>query len=149
MKSNPTQVLRLALVGVALVLAQGCESILGIYRGPEPSRESIVGETVIIRWVSGQPETGIQRFYVDRERYLTSAPHNINRIVEVTSRDIQPAVAEMQLKVGERVRISTTFHSFRTVGELSRYFENWPHDKKYHEYPIGFHVLTSVERVAP
>ena len=84
---------------------------------------------------------------MDRERYRAS-PHDINRIVELTSRRIQPEVLAMGLETGDRVRISTRFASFREAGGLSRYFHDWPYDR-YWEYPIGQHDITSVERVAP
>jgi hypothetical protein len=144
--------LRTAFAVLAVTLAPGCDgavgSLLPTYDGPDPERRDISGETVVIRKIDAQPGTGIQFFLVDRERYTTSAPHDINRVVEVMSRDIQPAVSQMQLKVGERVRISTRFISFREAGGLSQYFSDWPYDK-YWEYPIGLHTLTSVERVAP
>jgi hypothetical protein len=144
--------LRTAFAVLAVAFASGCDSIVGslipIYKGPDPMREDISGETVVIRRIDAQPGTGIQFFLVDRERYTTSAPHDINRVVELMSRDIQPAVTAMQLKTGERVRISTRFVSFSEAGDLGRYFADWPYDK-YGEYPIGFHNLTSIERVAP
>ncbi|MEW5927645.1 MAG: hypothetical protein AB1941_09175 [Gemmatimonadota bacterium] len=137
---------------VLLVFAAGCDSVVGslipVYDGPTPVRDDISSETVIIRKIDAQPGTGIQFFLVDRERYLSSAPQNINRVVEVMSRDIQPTVTAMQLRVGERVRVSTRFVSFSMAGDLGGYFPNWQYDR-YDEYPIGFHNLTSVERVAP
>ena len=152
MNLKPRHLFRAAFVAFAVAAAPGCDSVLaslsGTYRGPAPSREDLAGETVVIRKVDAQPGTGIQFFLVDRERYLASAPHDINRVVEVMSRDIQPTVTAMQLKIGDRVRISTRFVSFREAGGLSQYFSDWPYDK-YWEYPIGFHNLTSVERVAP
>jgi hypothetical protein len=152
MKTSNRRMLWTAIFALVVAFVAGCGSIvasvLDVYTGPEPDRKDITEETVIIRKVETQPGTGIQFFLVDRERYLTSAPHSINRIVEVTSRDLQPAVAEMQLKAGDRVRLSTDFLSFRMVGELSQYLDDWPYDK-YSEYPIGFHLIRSVERTAP
>jgi hypothetical protein len=53
-----------------------------------------------------------------------------------------------QPETGDRIRITTRFLSYRESGELGRYVSDWPYDK-YDEYPIGFHTLTSVERLAP
>lgn len=152
MNPSRSRILRIAVLGTMAVFAPGCDNILGSlsrkYTGPEPSRQDITGETVIVRTVDVQPQTGIQFFYVDRERYRSSAPHDINRVVEVTSRDVQPEVTRMQLKAGDRIRISTKFLSISEAGDLGRYFPDWPYDR-YDEYPIGFHALTKIERVQP
>jgi hypothetical protein len=150
---NRTRSLFQSILIVGAVLATpGCDGILGsltrTYPGPEPSREDIAAETVIVRTVSTQPGTGFLFFYVDRERFLASDPHNINRVVEVTSRDLHPAVAALELKPGDRVRISTRFLSLREAGALGQHVPNWPLDR-YDEYLLGLHALTSIERVAP
>lgn len=140
------------LVGAGVLLTSGCDSILGsltrTYPGPAPSREDVMEETVIVRTVHAQRDTGILFFYVDRVRFLESDPHNINRVVEVTSRDIHPAVDALRLKVGDRIRISTRFLSHREAGDLGKHIPNWPFDR-YDEYLLGLHALRSVERVAP
>lgn len=144
--------LRSAFVGLAVMAAAGCDDVLAglsnTYTGPPPSREDITNEMAVIRRVRAQPETGIQFFLVERERFLETDPHHIDRVVEVTSRDIQAAVTPMQLAAGDRIRITTRFLSYRESGELGQYVSDWPYDK-YDEYPIGFHLLTSVERLAP
>lgn len=151
MRSNKRRMLQAMLVAMGVLLT-GCDGILGsltrTYPGPAPSRDDITAETVIVRTVSAQPGTGILFFYVDRVRFLESDPHNINRVVEVTSRDIHPAVTALALKVGDRVRISTRFLSHREAGALGNHIPNWPFDR-YDEYPLGLHALSAVERVAP
>ena len=146
------RVLQCALLGLAVAAASGCDSILATlsntYTGTPPSREDITAEAAIVRRVDTQAETGIQFFLVDRERFLAADPHSIDRVVEVTSRDIQPAVTPMQLRVGDRIRMTTRFLSYQESGELGKYVPDWPYDR-YDEYPIGFHALTSVERLAP
>ncbi|HZG42615.1 MAG TPA: hypothetical protein VEY93_06605 [Longimicrobium sp.] len=69
-------------------------------------------------------------------------------MIEVTSRDLHAAVAALELKPGDRVRISTRFLSFREAGALGQHVPNWPFDR-YDEYLLGLHALTSIERVAP
>jgi hypothetical protein len=143
---------QVVLAAAAILLASGCDSILGAltrtYPGPEPSRDDITAETVIVRTVSAQPGAQTLSFYVDRVRFLESDPHNINRVVEVTSRDIHPAVAALGLKVGDRVQISTRFLSLREAGALGQHVPNWPLDR-YDEYLLALHALTSIERAAP
>lgn len=152
MKTNRRGILQALVVGVGILLASGCDSIFGsltsTYPGPAPSKDDIAGETVIVRTVSAQPGTGILFFYVDRVRFLESEPHNINRVVEVTSRDIHPEVVALGVTVGDRLRISTQFLSYREAGDLGKHVPNWPFDK-YDEYLIGLHALTSVQRVDP
>lgn len=144
--------LRRAMLVLLVLVPVACSSILdsllGIYQGPMPDQADIVNEVVIVRIVSTQPSTGIQNFYLDRVRFLeANDPHNVNRVVEATARDVQGRVDELGLRVGDRIRISTRFFgTMRTAG--LHQVPNWPgHD--YFEYPIGFHFLTAVERVSP
>lgn len=124
MKSNRRRMLRALLVGAGILLTSACDSIadsiMGTYRGPPPSRDDIAAETVIVRTVSAHPATGILSCYVDRVRFLESDPHNINRVVQVTSRDIHPAVAALGLEVGDRIRISTQFLAYAEAGDLGK-----------------------------
>jgi hypothetical protein len=151
-KLSASRVLWVAFVAFPLALMPACgsiaDSLLNTYTGPRPSQDDISSEIAIVRTVEVQPGTGIQSFFLDRERFLTTAPHDINRVVLVTARDVQPAVTPMQLEVGDRVRISTEFISFREAGDLARYVPDWPFDK-YDEYLLGFHALTEIERLAP
>jgi hypothetical protein len=150
----PTALQRLfqmALVIGSLVTAAGCDfafGLLGVYTGPPPSKADIVAETVIVRTARKQAETGISFFHVDRVRLLNTSPHDINRVVEVTSRDVQPVVEQLGVQVGDTLRISTRYLANQEVGGLGEYVPDWPFDR-YDEYTIGFHVLTAVERVGP
>ncbi|HEX8359005.1 MAG TPA: hypothetical protein VF613_02730 [Longimicrobium sp.] len=144
---------RLGLLAASLCLlsAAACESaaltLIGAYPGPNPDRTDIVAETVIVRTAREQAETGIEFFLFDRVRVLKTKPHDINRIVEVMSRDIQAEVSRLDLQVGDTILISTRYVADREAGELGEYVPDWPFDK-YGEYPIGFHTLTAVERVS-
>ena len=135
----------------SMVSIAGCESalltLIGAYPGPGPDQTDIAAETVIVRTASEQAETGIEFFLVDRVHLLKTRPHDINRVVEVMSRDVQAEVSELGLQVGDTIRISTRYVSNREAGDLGKYVPNWPFDK-YGEYPIGFHTLTAVERVS-
>ncbi|HEX7241817.1 MAG TPA: hypothetical protein VF263_16165 [Longimicrobiaceae bacterium] len=149
MKRTASRSIRSACLGV-LVLLAGCDtlfgSLTGAYRGPRPSETDIAGETVVVRTVDTQPATGIRFYHVDRVRFLDAGdPHHVDRVVEVHSRDVQPAVERLALKVGDRVRISTRYVETRLVGGLGDRVPDWP-GHGYDEYPIGFHALTSVER---
>ena len=150
MNRSLRQLVGAVLVIVPVLSTAACESaaltLLGAYDGPSPDRTDIVAETVIVRTARRQVETGIEFFLVDRVLLLEAKPHNINRIVEVMSRDIQMEVSELGLQVGDTIRISTRYVSNREVGGLGKQVPDWPYDK-WDEYPIGFHTLTSVERV--
>jgi hypothetical protein len=142
------------LVAAVLVLTAstaGCEStaafFLNAYTGPGPDRTDLNAETVIVRQVTTFDDIKAQNFYVDRVRYLEDAPNNINRVVQVTSREIAGPVRAMNLAVGERIRISTRYETNREAGGLGAFIPNWSFDR-YAEYPVGFHALLSVERVA-
>lgn len=144
--------LLLAAVLVLAASSAGCKPTVGFllsaYTGPGPDPVGLTDETVIVRIVDPIAGTDIQNFYVDRVRYLEDAPNNINRVVQVTSREIAGPVRAMNLAVGERIRISTRYQTNTEAGGLGDFIPHWRFDR-YSEYPIGFHVLLSVERVAP
>jgi hypothetical protein len=120
--------------------------LLDTYTGPGPETVSLTDETVIVHIVEAIGGTDAQNFYVDRVRYLEEAPNNINRVVQVTSREITTPVRALNLAVGDRIRISTRYQSNVATGDLGRFVPNWSFDR-FGEYLLGFHVLLSVERV--
>jgi hypothetical protein len=138
----------LILVAACAMFAGGCD-VLGIisqaYRGPVPDREPIVEEVVIIRKVGSSGE--VLLFVADRVRYLEGGkPHNVNRVVRVQTAD-QAMVTPLNLVVGDRVVISTSFASIGDAAEMTE-VPDWP-GHRYYEYPIGVHVLTAIRRTAP
>jgi hypothetical protein len=142
--------LALLLCAAALPSA-GCEPIVNVvtksYTGPLPQKVDLVAETVIIRQISNDESNRIQRMYVDRERYLKSEPHSIDRVVRVLTHEVLDVVIPLNLKVGDRIRISTRSQGYTESGDLARFVPDWPYDK-YNEYLLGEHVLTAVEKIA-
>ncbi len=142
---------RLTLLLMTLVVA-GCGDILagtawGWYRGERPTTQNIAGEVVIVRILSrGLSGNEITHFYVDRIRYLTgNDPHNVNRIVQATAREIQPRVHSLNVQEGDTLRISSRFEAVAN-GNAHAKIPNWP-GHRYVEFPIGFHVLEAIEKV--
>lgn len=152
MHARSTKLLIALLLCAAALPAAGCERVLNYvtnsYTGPAPQKVDLVAETVIIRRISSDESSRIQRMFVDRERYLASDPHSIDRVVQVLPYEVLGAVSALNLQVGDRVRISTRYQGYAEAGDLGRFVPDWPFDK-YHEYPIGEHVLTAVEKIAP
>jgi hypothetical protein len=142
---------RPVLLLAVLVLA-GCGDILAgtswdRYRGETPATQNITGEVVIVRILSrGLSGNEITHFYVDRIRYLTeNDPHNVNRIVQATAREIQPRVHSLNLQEGDTLRISSRYEGLAN-GNAHAKIPNWP-GHRYVEFPIGFHVLEAIEKV--
>lgn len=143
---------RHAVFIVGVLAVAGCDSLFGlffdVYTGPPPEQVNIVGETVIVRSARRQPGTGLHLFHLDRVHLLESDPHDIDRIIDAHSLDVQSRVDSLNLKVGDRVRISTRYIGDSAVQGLGKYIPDWP-DARYGEYTIGQHALTSVERLTP
>jgi hypothetical protein len=132
---------------------QGCDGIIGYvtatYTGPKPASEPLRGEIVTIRTLYTRSDGRIYTFHADRVRFVDAKdPHNINRIVDVKPGDAEAALKALQPKVGDRLRISTQFQGIGEASGLEDKVPDWPYGR-YIDYPIGVHLLTSVERAAP
>ena len=145
------RVLRRSSVLVPAVLA-GClfGDLLVEYHGPMPEKVGLVDELVVLREVlvsSSYPgEPG--GFYADRLRYVQNGqPHDINRIVNVTSGPLQAQFAALNPQVGDTMRISTVYDRMYWAG-VHGPVPDWPNGK-LEEYPVGFHTLTAIRRAGP
>ncbi|HEX8275692.1 MAG TPA: hypothetical protein VF615_23865 [Longimicrobiaceae bacterium] len=132
---------------------QGCDGIIGYvtatYTGPKPASEPLRGEIVTIRTLYTRSDGRIYTLHADRMRFVDAKdPHNINRIVDVKPGDAEAALKALQPKVGDRLRISTQFQGIGEASGLEDKVPDWPYGR-YIDYPIGVHLLTSVERAAP
>lgn len=139
------------LVGAATlgsIAATGCDSILGglsgAYRGSQPARENIVSEVVIVRSINRQ-SSGVARLILDRVRYSEAGdPHDVNRVVQALTTQVQSTFDGLNVQVGDRLVVSTSFIQVSEAGGLSE-VPNWP-GHGYAEYPVALHSLTSVAR---
>lgn len=136
----------LAVLAACVFATAACDSILGwasgAYRGPRPDEAPLSGEAVIVRSIHPQPTIDV--LILDRVRYLDGDPHNVNRVVQAVTTDIHAQVRGLNLRVGDRLVVSTRFEGIGEVGDL-REVPDWP-GHRYHEYPIGLHALTAVAR---
>ena len=151
MHARSSKLLIALLLCAAALPAAGCEPILNYvtksYTGAPPQKVDLVAETVIVRRISADDSGRIRRMYVDRERYLKSDPHSIDRVVKVLPHEVPDAVSALNLQAGDRIQISTRFQGYTEAGDLARFVPDWPYDK-YDEYLLGEHVLTAVEKIA-
>lgn len=138
--------LRGVALGCLVWSVAGCEGILSPYDGPRPAKDDIRGETAIVRYAD-TASAGNLSFIVDRTRFVDSGdPHDVNRVVKVFTDDSTVAqVRELELRPGDRVRISTRYARETETADLTE-VPNWPGHGHY-EYPIGLHRFTAVERV--
>lgn len=136
---------------LASVATGACDSVFavltGVYRGPRPAHENIESEVVIVRSINRQP-SGVALLILDRVRYSENGdPHDVNRVVEALTTQVQSAFDELNVRVGDRLVVSTSFIQVGETGDL-REVPNWP-GHNYAEYPIGLHYLTVVARATP
>lgn len=152
MNARYRKLLAALLVCATALPVAGCDPVLNFvtnsYTGVPPQKVDIVAETAIIRRLSNDESNRIQRMLLDRERYLASDPHNINRVVQVLPHEVLDAVSALHLRNGDRIRISTRYQGYAEAGDLGQFVPDWPFDK-YNEYLLGEHVLTAVEKIAP
>lgn len=142
---------RLYVLAFALLVAStGCDfttRLVGGYVGPQPNQESLVEEVATVARTGVQYQGQIL-IILDRARYVAAGDlHNVNRVIQAwTTAENQDAVAALNLRGGERVRVTTQYVEVdETAG--SNNVPNWPgHDAV--EYPIGSHRIISIERVA-
>lgn len=141
-----TKHLRRACMRMGLLAAcavGGCDSAFA----PDPSREDISGEEVIVRIVYNNADGQVFSFYADRVRFLQSQPHSIDRVIEVRPNEQLGGVGSLRPEVGDRLRISTRFLYLQEAGGLSPYVPDWPYDRSL-KYRLGLHALTAVENIA-
>ncbi len=147
-----TLMLRLVLTVACALPVAGCSGIGDVllgerYRGPQPAAEDISNEVAVVRLVEVLP-SGQTVLLVDRVRYVdANDPHNVNRVARAVSGEaMRDVVAALSLASGDRVVISTEYQSVvNVIGDMT--VPDWPGHTAY-EYPIGFHAITAVARLA-
>ena len=141
---------RLCAVAIGVLVAStGCDvttRLVGGYVGPQPAQESLVEEVATIASARVQYQ-GQLLYILDRASYA-ERPHNVNRVVQAwTTPENQDAVSAMDLRAGERVRVTTQYVEVdEAAGSLN--VANWP-GHGADEYPLGSHRIISIERIAP
>ena len=136
---------------VLLAASTGCDfttRLVGGYVGPQPAQESLEAEVATVASARVQYQ-GQLVFYLDRSRYVDAGkPHDVNRVVKAwTTPENQEAVAGLDLRPGERVRVTTQYVEVDEAAG-SHNVPNWPGHGAV-EYPIGSHRIIAIERVAP
>jgi hypothetical protein len=141
-----TVVAALPFATAALFVLTACKADLihrfEVYTGPTPDSVALVDERVIVRTVWSGDSYLI--FMVERVRFAEAGDwHNVDRVVKLeTPADTRAAIAQMGLRKGDRLRISTTYLGTASAGQ-SLGVPNWPGHNAWH-YPVGRHLLESV-----
>ncbi len=137
------------LICLAVLSTSGCRDLMGLilrgYTGPLPAQADITDEAVILRKIYISDQGVISVLRADRVRFLNKDPHDVNRLVSIIPRDLQPVVEQLRLQVGDTLRVTTRFHAIVEESGPSG-APDWPYEK-YFDYPTGSHLLTKVERV--
>jgi hypothetical protein len=145
-----------AVIGVALVptlvlalAGCGASDLLPHYTGPQPSREPIASERVVVREIvlSAIHTDAAGAVYGERTRYLEAGdPHNVNRVIRAAGGELHTELAALNVKVGDTLLISTRYDTTYYDAVAPGAVPDWP-GHTHLEYPIARHTLTSVERV--
>ena len=145
--------LRAAVVVGGLSATAGCDAVYELfydqYHGPLPEKQALVDEPVIARSVLrgevASPEVAV--IYGDRLKYLrNNDPGNINRIVYLEFRTVQPRLDTTQIRAGDTLYVSTRYDQLIYLEGPRREFPNWPYPKGGERYPIGRHTVTRYRR---
>lgn len=143
----------LLLAATALVCA-GCGAVAGLllpgYDGPHPREEGLTSEAVVVRVVHGKQEapSEVGVFYADRVAYLHSSV-DVNRLAYVEARELKPALARADVRVGDTLRISTQYVGVYFIGVPGQDVPNWSPELDEFEgtFPIARQKLVEVEKL--
>jgi len=138
----------LLLLALGLLAAGGCSArdILGLYTGPKPSRQDIVGERVVVRRVY-VTTTGISEIHLDRLRFIEAGDlRNVNRVILGSAQEIQPAVRTLAIKPGDTLRVSSRYLHYSVSSSPGDSVPGWAGYDYKEGYPVAVHMLTRVER---
>ncbi|HEU0078782.1 MAG TPA: hypothetical protein VFQ76_14105 [Longimicrobiaceae bacterium] len=143
----------LLLAGTALVCA-GCGAVAGLllpgYDGPHPREEGLTSEAVVVRVIHEKQEapSEVGVFYADRVAYLHSSA-DVNRLAYVEARELRPALARADIRVGDTLRISTQYVGVYFIGVPGEDVPNWNPELDEFEgtFPIARQKLVKVEKL--
>lgn len=153
MRTGGMRALRAALIVAGLSATAACESVYELfyeqYDGPLPEKQGLVDEPVIARIVVrgdvASPEVAV--IYGDRVKYLQGNDRgNINRIVYLETRTVQPRLDTTQIRPGDTLRVSTRYDQLIYLEGPRREFPDWPYPRGGERYPIGRHTVTQYRR---
>lgn len=142
--------MRVALLATVVMVLAGCgaSDLLPHYSGPQPSRDPLANERVVVRKVvsSATNPNAAGAVYVERTRFVEAGdPHNVNRVIRAAGGELAAQLAALGVKAGDTLLISTrydtTYYDALAPGAVS----DWP-GHTHLEYPIARHTLTSVAR---
>jgi hypothetical protein len=142
------------LLSVAALASAGCDGIVDLlipgYEGPHPRKEGLTSEAVVVRVVHGKQEapSEVGVFYADRVAYLHSST-DVNRLAYVEARELQPALAKADIRVGDTVRVSTEYVGVYFIGVPGQDVPNWNPklDEFEGTFPIARQKLLKVEKM--
>lgn len=142
---------RAMLPGIFVLLVVGCNfaDLLPHYTGPQPEREAIANERVVVRQLVGSAihPGAAGAFYGERAIFQQAGdPHNVNRVVYVAGGELHAELAAINLELGDTLLISTRYDTtyYDAIGPGA--VPDWP-GHTHVEYPIARHMLTSLARV--
>lgn len=143
---------RATLLGtVVALLVAGCNlaDLLPHYTGPQPDREHLTNERVVVRQLIGSAihpgKAG--GFYGERTIFRDAGdPHNVNRVVYLAGGDLHAELAALDLQIGDTLLISTRYETTYYDAVRTGAVPDWP-GHTHLEYPIARHTLTALVRV--
>ncbi|HEY7768387.1 hypothetical protein [Longimicrobium sp.] len=149
--THASRALALLLVGVGLAACDPIlDSIFDPYEGPDPSKQPLTDERVILRATERVIDGVPQHYYLDRVQFLERADSsNIDRIIIGMPGGLQGTIDSLDLKRGDALVISTKFHSIGYSRGLEAYIPNWAANRYKEDYPVALHTLLAIEKVGP
>lgn len=143
----------LALLLVVLGLA-ACDALLDSifdpYEGPDPSSQPLTDERVILRATERVIDGVPQHYYLDRLQFLERADSsNLDRIVIGMPGGLQATIDSLELERGDKLVVSTKFHSIGYSRGLEAFIPNWAANRYKENYPVAVHTLLAIERIGP
>ncbi|HEV3049367.1 MAG TPA: hypothetical protein VGX50_03620, partial [Longimicrobium sp.] len=120
--------------------------LLPHYTGPQPSRDPITNERVVVRQLvaSSIHPNAPGAFYAERTRFVEAGdPHNVNRVVMAIGGDLHAQLAALNPRLGDTLLISTQYDTTYYDAVSPDAVPDWPGHAHF-EYPIAWHTLTAL-----
>ena len=126
------------------------DSIFDPYEGPDPSRQPLTDERVILRATEMVIDGVPQHYYLDRLQFLERGDSaNIDRIVIGVPGSLQARIDSLELKRGDTLVVSTKFLGIGYSRGLEAFIPNWADNRYKEDYPVAVHAFTAIEKTGP
>lgn len=133
---------------VVFIFLSGCGStIFDACKGqPAISTDNISNEEVKVVEVHNLTSLNVKILTVERLKFSPSDLNNVNRVIEITTKDIEPL--NISLSKGDKLKVSTLYELETSYSSQQNATEGWQYDDLTCEgYLLARHKATSLVKI--